>query len=353
MAQIQKQFEDFHDEIKLKRFDENATLREKRDIIIKKIEDGLDDKFKDDENGVPSVEFIDQGSYAVDLGIIPEDGDYDIDEGAIFDLYIEDYSDPTELKKWIKEIMEGHTLTPPKIKNPCVTITYSQDEEPIYHVDIPVYAKSKNDSELYIAWGKEHSNNENKYWDPADPKGLNEHIKNRFSGDDKKQFKRIVRYLKKWKDVCFKSSRNSRPPSVGITIAACEMFNPHTEYNSLSGKTEYVDLKALKNFVWNLKNKFTCEWDSEREEYLYSIYLELPVTPKKDIFSKMSKLQMTDFYNELDELYDALVKAEADSDPHTACKLLVDYFGSKFPVPEAKESRYQVGKSNSPSSFSA
>jgi len=37
MADIQKQFEDFHNNIKLKRFGENATLREKRDIIINKI----------------------------------------------------------------------------------------------------------------------------------------------------------------------------------------------------------------------------------------------------------------------------------------------------------------------------
>ncbi|SHH76924.1 hypothetical protein SAMN02745135_02038 [Caloranaerobacter azorensis DSM 13643] len=353
MASIQKQFEKFHDEIKLKRFDENATLREKRDIITNRIKEGLKKKFQNGEEGVPNVEFIDQGSYAVDLGINPDDGNYDIDEGAIFDLYIEDYEDPTEIKKWIRDIMDGHTVIPPIIKNPCVTITYSQNNEPIYHVDIPVYAKSKYDSKLYLAWGKEHSNDDNKYWEPADPIGLNEYINNRFTGDDKKQFKRIVRYMKKWKDICFKSSGNARPPSIGITIAAVEMFMPYTEYNQLSGKLEYVDLIALKNFVWKLKNSFISEWDSDREEYLYTIYLRLPVTPYKNIFSKMSKLQMTDFYYKLGDLYDALQKAEEDCDPHTACKLLANYFGNKFPIPEPKESRYQVNRSNAPSSSSA
>lgn len=353
MADIQKQFEDFHDLIKLKRFKENATLREKRDIIINKIKDGLKDKFEDDDNGVPSVEFIDQGSYAVDLGIIPEDGDYDIDEGAIFDLYIEDYEDPTEMKKWIKEIMDGHTTMPPEIKRPCVTITYSIDEEPSYHVDLPVYAKSKYDDNLCLAWGKENSNSENKYWEIADPTGLNDYIRNSFSEDDKKQFKRIVRYLKKWKNVRFASSGNSQPPSVGITIAACKMLNPYSEYNPLTGKTEYVDLRALKDFVYMFKNSFTSEWDYEKEKYLYSIYLELPVEPRRDIFKKMTVNQMTDFHDELDKLYNALESAEDEPDPHTACNLLVKYFGEKFPVPEAKESRYVVGKSNSPSSFSA
>lgn len=353
MADIQKQFEEFHDKIKLKRFGENATLREKRDIITNKIKDGLKVKFADDENGVPNVEFIDQGSYAVDLGIFPEDGDYDIDEGVIFDLYIEDYDDSTEMKKWIKDIMDGHTSIPPEIKKPCVTITYSIDEEPSYHVDLPVYAKSKYNDDLYIAWGKVSANNENKYWDITDPIGLNEYIKNKFLGDDKKQFKRIVRYLKKWKDNRFISSGNYEPPSVGITIAVCEMFNPYSEYNQLTGKVEYVDLKGLKNFVSTLKNSFKSEWDYEEEKYLYSIYLELPVKPNKDIFKKMSINQMTEFYHELDKLYNALESAENEPDPHTACKSLVKYFGEKFPVPEAKESRYVVGKSNSPSSFSA
>lgn len=41
MANVQKQFETFNDEIKLKRFEENAVLREKRDIIRNKREFGL------------------------------------------------------------------------------------------------------------------------------------------------------------------------------------------------------------------------------------------------------------------------------------------------------------------------
>ncbi|WP_245690124.1 type I restriction enzyme endonuclease domain-containing protein [Sediminibacillus albus] len=94
-------------------------------------------------------------SYAVDLGIVPEDKDYDIDEGVIFDLYKEDYTDSVELKKMIRDILVNHTNTPPKIKNPYVTITYSLDDEPAYHVDLPVYLKSKYNNNLYLAWGKE------------------------------------------------------------------------------------------------------------------------------------------------------------------------------------------------------
>jgi hypothetical protein len=359
MAQIQKQFEEFHEIIKLKRFEENATLREKRDIIINKIKDGLKKKFEDEEKEVPNVEFFDQGSYAIDLGIVPEDGNYDIDEGVIFDLNKEDYEDPTEMKKWIRDITNGlHTSIPPKIKNPCVTVTYSEENEPIYHVDIPIYAKSNSTDGIFLAWGKEYSTDENKYWDPADPKGLNEYIKDKFTDADKSQFKRIVRYMKKWKDIKFKSDGNSRPPSIGITIAATEWFSPYTEYNQLTGKQEYVDLIALKNFVYNFKNGFTRRWDAEKQEYLYSIYMESPVIPSEDmhnknIFYKMSELEMTDFYNKIDDLYNAIIKAISDADPHSACELLANYFGEKFPIPEAKDSRYHTGRSNAPSSSSA
>lgn len=354
MADIQKYFLNFHDAIKLKRFKENKELREKRDIIIRKIKEGLEEKFKDSEDGVPSVEFIDQGSYAVDLGIIPEDKDYDIDEGVIFDLYIEDFEDSVELKKWIRDILKNHTSTPPKIKNPCVTVIYSLEGEPIYHVDLPVYAKSKNDDKLYLAWGKEFSNPENKYWEPADPEGLNEYISNRFSDDDKKQFKRIVRYIKKWKDICFSSEGNSRPPSIGITIAAVDLFSPKKTYIPLTDKYEYDDLDALKTFVQSLISKFTLKWDEDRKEFLYVIEYNLPVEPYKNMFSKMSNVQMNEFYKKLNSLHDALAEAKQLEDPYDACKVLSPFFGEKFPVPESKEARYQkVALSSAPSSNSA
>jgi hypothetical protein len=355
MADIQKQFEEFHDEIKLKRFKENKELREKRDIITNKIKKGVKTKFEEMEKDVPNLEFIDQGSYAVDLGILPKDNDYDIDEGVIFDLYKEDYTDSLQLKKIIRDILENHTNTPPKIKNPCVTITYSLDDEPAYHVDLPVYIKSKYDENLYLAWGKEFANKENKYWDPADPEGLNDHIKNSFTDDAKKQFKRIVRYMKKWKDVCFDSSGNSRPPSVGITLGAVDLFSYKQSYNSLSGKYKDNDLYALKEFVSKLKNKFILKWNMELEKYFYTIEYNLPVQPYSNVFAKMSNTQMDTFYQKLNDLETSLIEAEGKSDPHDACKILSPkYFGDKFPIPESKEARYkQIALSSAPSSNSA
>ncbi|MBF0705793.1 nucleotidyltransferase [Alkalihalobacillus hwajinpoensis] len=355
MADIQRQFESFHDEIKLKRFKENKELREKRDIITSKIKEGVKVKFGEKGENVSEIEFIDQGSYAVDLGIVPEDKDYDIDEGVIFNLHKEDYPDPLELKKIIRDILSHHTNTSPKIKNPCVTITYLSENEPLYHVDLPVYLRSKYNNYLYLAWGKEYSSDDNRYWDIADPQGLKEHIRNSFTDNEKKQFKRVVRYMKKWKDICFASSGSARPPSIGITIAAVDLFSYKQTYDPITGDFKDNDLIALKHFVSNFKGRFISQWDYELERNVFTVEYQLPVQPYSNVFSKMSRLQMDSFYQKLNDLESALNEAETKSDPHDSCKILSPrFFGGKFPIPVSKEARYkQVGLSSAPSSSSA
>ena len=58
---LQKEFEDFHQKIRLGTYDENQTLREKRDLLI----DELKDKLKDEKvpNTTKKLTFtkLDQG----------------------------------------------------------------------------------------------------------------------------------------------------------------------------------------------------------------------------------------------------------------------------------------------------
>src|SRR5690242_36905 len=108
MAKIQQQFEQFHDSIKLGKFDESATLREKRDIIRQKLRDRLRDVFKAHGEKCPAYAFWDQGSYDLDVGIQPLDGDFDIDQGICFDIAAREYA-PVTLKERVHEALEGHT----------------------------------------------------------------------------------------------------------------------------------------------------------------------------------------------------------------------------------------------------
>lgn len=358
MADIQKQLLEFHDNIKLGKYDENQGLRDKRDIITNKIKNGLEKHFKDKNEDVPTIEFFDQGSYATDTGIKPKDDDYDIDEGVLIKLNKEDYEgDPVYFKKIIRDIMLNHTNKEPDIKRPCVTITYTKDDEPKYHVDLPVYLNSSEDDNLYLSWGKEFSTGENKEWQLSDPKGLNNYIRDAFSGDDKKQFKRVVRYLKKWKDIKFSSeSKDGTPPSIGITLIAADYLNPVKEVNSITGKEEYNDLKAMKVLVEQLISLFSYQYCIEEEEFLYIIEYKLPLDSipyenKTNVFSKMTHKKMNSFYEKALKLKDSLVYAIEEKDPNKACTELVKFFGEDLPVPESTEDRYKtVGVSSAPSS---
>lgn len=352
MANIQKQLVKFHNEIKLGRFKENSELRDKRDIITNKVKHGLEKYFEDNDMDIPLIEFIDQGSYAIDTGIKPMDGDYDIDEGIIISLNKEDYEDnPTEFKEIVRDIMKTHTKIPAKIKKPCVTITYSENDEPKYHVDLPIYLKSSSDENLYLSWGNETSKT-NKEWQHSDPEGLNNHIKNAFSGDDKKQFKRIVRYLKKWKDKAFKyESSDGTPPSIGLTLIAADKLNTIKEINTSTGKEEYNDLKAMKFLVDDIVSLFSYKYCFEDEMFLYVIEYYLPVGNKGNVFSKMTNKKMNSFYEKIKKLQNALQYAIDEPDPTKACTELVEYFGDELEIPESAENRYKTaGASSAPSS---
>lgn len=93
MAEIQKQFVQFNEKIRLRRYKENDTLREKRDIILSKLSIGLKRVFGDKDKLTLKYEKFDQGSYKLGTGIKPLDGDYDIDVGLRFDLGTKDEPD--------------------------------------------------------------------------------------------------------------------------------------------------------------------------------------------------------------------------------------------------------------------
>ena len=152
MLNLQKEFTEFHDNIKLD--DENATLREKRDILLKKLKDNI-------SKDAVSYTTFNQGSYAMGTGILPEDEDYDIDVGLKFSMDKDDYSDPIKPKKWVRDALYGHTKSV-EIRRSCVTVTYQIDGESVFHVDFAVYAANNADGKMYIAKGKEFSSDDNK-----------------------------------------------------------------------------------------------------------------------------------------------------------------------------------------------
>ncbi|MEM9540753.1 MAG: nucleotidyltransferase [Cyanobacteria bacterium P01_E01_bin.42] len=347
MANIQSHMRQFHDTIKLKRFEENEKLREKKKIVLDRLKSGLNKRFADNNLNPPSYKDFNQGSYAMGTGIKPLDGDYDIDVGLHLNISKEDYPDPVEVKKWVYESLENHTKKV-EIRRPCVTVFYQKKDEPIYHVDLAIYVNDDNET-MYLAKGKRKSKKEHRIWEESDPHGLSDLIKDRFEDSkNAEQFRRTIRYLKRWKDYKFSSDGNAAPIGIGITVAAYHWFVPKSKItDSFSFKKEYDDLDALSCFVRAMICRFHRKYVEDQEYYRLTV--QLPVVPHSDLFEKMGDRQMTSFKTKLEKLSEVIQEAQNKADPIEACKLLKEQFGDDFPIP----SRSSTGQRRSPAIISS
>ncbi|MFW7366943.1 nucleotidyltransferase [Vagococcus fluvialis] len=340
MVELQQNFISFHDSIKLD-YEDNTLLRDYKDQVLKGLKDNLDLDLSFDT-------FI-QGSYSVYTGIKSSDAniDFDIDVAVAFKMNRDDYTNPVIVKKWIKDAMqETFPSATIEIKTPCVTISFTgKNDDKQVHVDIAVYADEEE--EYYLAKGKEFSLPQNKFWEKADPKGLKEKI-NTFSenAEDRAQFRRCIRYLKRWKDNKFK--QENRPTGIGITVLALDKFNVSKTKDWMTEKETYHDLKALSEFTNSLFLSFSkLEYDEKNNKYYYRIEAKLPVEPYTDTFCKMSPNQMDDFKTKLETLKNDLEYSIKTLDKHEATKKLNKHFGIDFEIIEEK----QIVESSSKNSF--
>lgn len=316
MPAVQKQFEDFHALVKLDDDDEMAKLRDKRNKLLTALRDKLD-------SDVPAFEKFNQGSYSMHTGVAPLDGNYDIDVGLIFDCKRDEYPDPVALKKKVCDALDtnGRTVA---IRRPCVTVNYMRGEEVDYHVDLAIYVK-RDDGLLDLAKGKENSDASKRVWEVSDPRELTALICKAFDNvDDLAQFRRCIRYLKRWRDVQF---RSGAPLSIALTVAAKQHFKPHFETSGKPG-----DLIATLNWVKAMLSAF--EYSSTADDGFHSrLKVELPVIPHSDVMGWMSKAQIDKFRIKLEGLRDALQEAYDEGVPEDACKVLNRQFGDDFKVP--------------------
>ena len=335
MANIQAQFKQFNDTIRLGRFDENEILRAKRNIIREKLEKRLPEVFAAHNEACPDFSFLDQGSYAMNTGIKPLDGDFDIDQGLYFAISIDIYPDPVVLKERVHEALDGHT-DDVCIRRSCVTVFYHCDGEPVYHVDIAIYSdKAHNsDGKSYTAKGKRHSAPDHRFWKVSDPQQLTIVLFATFSEADRPQFRRIVRVWKRWAAWNFSKAGNGAPNGIGLTVAAYDRLLP--AYSDPIDGT-HDDLCAMRQLVDATLSRFATVWDENAQAFVRRLVVTLPIEPFTDLFAAMTPKQMEEFERKLKTLKDALDYAAGVSAPTEACERLQDVFGDDFSVPEKKE----------------
>lgn len=317
MSNLQKEFIKFHDTIKLGTYDENQTLRSKRDLLINELTLALKEEKIPGTDTALTFSKIDLGSYAMKTGVIPEGGDYDIDVGIVFNVTRKQY-DSHELKKLVFDKLNKQHNRTVEYNRPCITVKYADG----YHVDVAVYCSEGSDR--YIAWGKQHNKATHSWWE-SDPEGLKTWVNNvDLDAEKKAQFRRITRYLKKWKIKHFSDSGNIAPPSIGLTIQTRNGFN----YDNVS------DLSALINVVRQIKLKFTQKWDPVSESLKWSIEQNLPVKPCKNVYYKMKLGQQDAFYIRVENLLQALEQAQGEKSDAETSKILRKVFGNDFPLVE-------------------
>jgi len=339
-VKLKKQFEDFHKLISVRRSNIGYDLIEKRNTLEIVFGDKFPDICKNDGIFInkSNMVFIDQGSYKIGTIIkSPPNGSIDRDVAVIFPLDINEHNDPRVLKKHAKTALEIKNKRVPRIKEPCVTVSYFENGKEWLHIDFPMYAEYNG--KLYLARGKETSLNYT--WEESDPKGLNSYFENRLK--DNAQLKRIIRYIKKWKMENYSSTGSKgAPPSVGLTILACTNFVESKEGNS------YDDLTALYKTMERILRAFAVSPDYNDEVTSATINCNLPVMPFTDVFNNMSKSNAygVAFYKRWKKAVESLQNACNVDSEHEAAKYVQKALGDAFDIPpkEAVQTMSTLGK---------
>ena len=333
---IQTHFDQFHHRIKLGRQDEvYKTARERDDSITEQVKKA----FSDADYSVNS-DFI-QGSLATNTGVIPIDGDYDIDRALVIDAN-DAPSNPVVPKVTVLNVLESRGFKNARIKKPCVTADYSSED---LHIDFVVYRKQGD--QHHLAVGKKNSDENNREWSEADPRGLLDWINDRSvlgNDADKKheQFRRLVRYLKRWRDCQFSEQVAAKVYSIGITVMVKQQFHP--AFNTEGFKQDLASLQRTVSYM--LSDGY---FQNERNGQ-YRVCVRLPKQPWRDIFDGSSLDTGTQFWNKLKHLKNKLVEVEDLDDEREQCKILNELFGDDFIVPDPPDSGTKASRARYSSS---
>lgn len=331
---LQTQFNKFNETISLSWQDEKIkNIREKNDSILEDIKK----KFK--EEGYPVIDSFKQGSYITNTTIESLEKEYDIDIGIVISEKNAP-DNPIDPKKSLRDVLLARNFKEPKIKKPCVTAQYFRTGEKSFHLDYPIYKKNDFDT-YFLAVGKEHSSIEEKNWEESDPKGLIDWLNDKkgFDSDEAyKQYKRLVRLMKRWRDYCITGTERKKFYSIGLAIMIKESF-----VMSLSGDGDISDITALQNTINNIKSRFFTCVDFQNKKY--KVKINLPVKPNRDIFDKHGFSVGTLFYNKLENLLSKIDDVNKETSLIKKCEILKKYcFGDDFPVPDNDNSETKTFK---------
>jgi hypothetical protein len=309
VAHIQKYFEKFHETIRTD-YDTNAELREKRDILLDKIQKSLGDAKR------PSFERLMQGSYIMRTGVLPVGGkEYDIDVGLRFRIRPEDQK-ASDVRSWVLSAVHDHT-DKVETKGSCIRVRYATG----FHVDLVSYAWWTEDGIEQYRLG-----HDSKGWLPANPPGLLTFVQDaqaNFADTDGStqttQLRRVIRYLKRWDDVWQPDESSAKPSGLAFTLLSIERLAKTLDWDAKPD--DRVALRHLAEYA-SAQGRLTAK---------------KPTPEYEDVFGGLTTSDMTALISRFQAMKVALEAAGDEADPVKACSLLVAIFGSDFPVPPPED----------------
>lgn len=302
MATLHKEYTSFNSTVSLN--------KNKKDSLIKSrnsLKDKIKKYFKEEKADELQPKFWEQGSFAMNTTVNPipvkDDEDnthlkYDLDYGIYF-IEKEDEDNKKNIDtwhNWIYNSVENHTDNPPVRKTTCVRVIFIDG----HHIDLPIYYKENDDIELA---------HRSKGWIESDPKEFLQWFNEK--AKENQQLRKIVRYLKAWKN--YRETKNSNlkfPSGFAFTILAVNNFSSNDR-----------DDIAFKETVENINKTLDSNFECLR-----------PTTPTgEDVFEDFSETRKNDFLIALDGLVKDCQNAFEEKNFKTASEYLQKHFGDRFP----------------------
>lgn len=316
---IQRKFMGFHNRIQLA--DEDATLRHQRDLVLDRLRAGLD------RLGLPAFTTFVEGSLATGTAVLPVDRDVDIDVGVVFSGPRPD--NPLEARRWVHAALTNAAAPNAAAPRASPRVEWcrralSVRVAPGHHVDLAVYWEEPT-GQLSLAFGAEDALADARAWQSCDPRALVTLVRDHLQGEDRRQFRRVVRYLRRWRDVQFPPDGDCSPLGAGLTVLALEHFRP-VGNRYANTPALYDDLAATRGLVDALLRNFRPA--QRRGRRIERIEARVPVAPYDDVLADLADPQMA----ELQRCLQLLATHLDEVVRHNDADYLIAAFGEDFPV---------------------
>ena len=167
MYDVSKEFRKFYKNYVVLQSEKQQNLRDKKDLNIKRLEDGLVLYNEEKGTSYAIAEKRVQGSMAMATVVQNDSNDYDIDVAIVFDRSNIGDLTPLQARRLVCNALEkkcGQFKVTPECKTNCVRVQYADG----YHVDFAVYRRFKDDDTSEYSY--EHSGGSN--WTARDPAAI-------------------------------------------------------------------------------------------------------------------------------------------------------------------------------------